>query len=104
MIEATLMRIFIDEEDRWGKRSLFEAIVETLRSEGIAGATVLKGIEGFGARRELHAARSIDFSSNLPVVIEVAESGEKIRALIPALQSMIAEGLITLEKIRIARS
>jgi PII-like signaling protein len=96
------MRIFIGEEDRFEKRPLFEALVEALRSNGIAGATVLKGIEGYGARRELHAARSVDFSSNLPVVIEVAETAEKIRSLVPLLRSMIAEGLITLETIRFA--
>lgn len=96
---ATLMRIFVDEADRSGKRSLYAAIVEELRRNGFAGATVLKGIEGFGARREVHAARSVDFASNLPIVIEVAEREEKIRAIVPTLSAMIPEGLITLERI-----
>jgi PII-like signaling protein len=96
---ATLMRIFVGEADRHGKRPLYAAIVEELRRNGFAGATVLKAIEGFGAHRELHAARSIDFAGNLPVVIEVAEAEEKVRAIVPALAAMIPEGLITLERI-----
>jgi uncharacterized protein len=96
---ATLMRIFVDEADRHGKRPLYAAIVEELQRNGFAGATVLKAIEGFGAHRELHAARSIDFAGNLPVVIEVAEAEEKVRAIVPALTTMIPEGLITLERI-----
>lgn len=97
---ATLMRIFVDEADRFGKRSLFMAIVDELQASGFAGATVLKGIEGFGCHREVHAVRSVDFSTNLPVLIEVAEVEERIRSIIPRLQEMIPEGLITLERIR----
>ena len=93
------MRIFVDEANRAGKRPLFEAIVEALRQNGFAGATVLKGIAGFGTHRSVHAARSIDYSTNLPVVIEVAEEEEKVRATLPLLQAMIPEGLITLERI-----
>lgn len=96
---ATLMRIFVDEADRSGKRPLYAAIVEELRRNGFSGATVLKGIEGFGAHREIHAARSVDFASNLPVVIEVADEEDKIRAIVPVLSAMIPEGLITLERI-----
>ena len=96
---ATLMRIFMDEADRYGKRPLYAAVVEELRRNGFAGATVLKGIEGFGTHREVHAARSVDFAGNLPVVIEVAEEEEKIRAIVPVLAAMIPEGLITVERI-----
>ena len=98
-IRATLMRIFVDEADRSGKQPLYAAVVEALRRNGLAGAIVLKGIEGFGAHREIHAARSVDFASNLPVVIEVAESEEKIRAMVPVLTALVAEGLITLERV-----
>lgn len=97
---ATLMRIFIDESDRYENQPLFMAVVEELRQHGFAGATVLKGIEGYGARGQVHAARSFDFSTNLPVVIEVAEDEAKIEAIVPRLRAMIPEGLITLEKIR----
>ncbi|HZY98304.1 MAG TPA: DUF190 domain-containing protein [Candidatus Baltobacteraceae bacterium] len=96
---ATLMRIFVDEADRYAKKPLYAAIVEELRRNGFAGATVLKGIEGFGAHRAVHAARSVDFASNLPVVIEVAETEERIRAIVPALTAMMGDGLITLERI-----
>ena len=96
---ATLMRIFVDEGDRRGTLPLYAAIVEELQRSGFAGATVLKAIEGFGANGRLHAARSVDFSGNLPVVIEVAEAEDKIRAIVPALTAMIPGGLITLERI-----
>lgn len=79
---ATLMRIFLDEADRHGKRPLFVAIVEELRRNGFAGATVLKGIEGYGLRREVHTLRSVDLSSNLPVLIEVAETDEKVQSIL----------------------
>jgi PII-like signaling protein len=93
------MRIFVDEAERSGKEPLYAAIVDVLRRNGFAGATVLKAIEGFGSGRKPHAARSVDFSSDLPVVIEVAECDEKIRAIVPVLEAMIPEGLITLERI-----
>lgn len=96
---ATLMRVFVDEADRHGKQPLYAAIVEELQRNGFAGATVLKGIEGFGAHRELHAARSVDFAGNLPVVIEVAEAEERVRAIVPTLEAMIPDGLITLERV-----
>jgi PII-like signaling protein len=96
---ATLMRIFVDEADRCGKQPLYAAIIEELRRNGFAGATVLKGIEGFGTHREVHAARSVDYAANLPVVIEVAEAEEKIATIVPVLTAMIPEGLITLERI-----
>lgn len=97
---ATLMRIFLDEADRHGKRPLFVVIVEELHRNGFAGATVLKGIEGYGLHRKVHTLRSVDLSSNLPVLIEVAETDEKVQSIIPRLREMIPEGLITLEKIR----
>ena len=96
---ATLMRIFVDEDDRFDKRPLYMAIVDELRRNGFAGATVLKGIEGFGSHRELHAARSFDLSTNLPVLVEVAAPEAEINAMIPKLREMIPEGLITLERI-----
>jgi len=96
---ATLMRVFVDEAERCGKQPLYVAIVEALRQNGFAGATVLKGIEGFGRHRAVSAARSVDFASNLPVLIEVAESEEKVGAIVPTLTAMIPEGLITLERI-----
>ena len=95
-----LLRIFVGESDRRGAQPLYTAIVERARHEGLSGATVFKGIEGYGSHGRLHSLRTYDFSTNLPVLIEVAESEEKVRTVIPRLREMIAEGLITLERIR----
>ncbi len=101
--EQTLMRIFISESDRWKRRPLYEALVELFREEGFAGATVLKGAMGFGARSETHSDKLLRFSSELPVVIEVVERQEKIDALLPRLDEMLKGGMITLEKARVIR-
>ncbi len=94
-----MMRIFVDERDRRGGQPLYTAIVEFLRKRGIAGATVLRGIEGFGAYQEIHVAKPFSPTPNSPVLIEVVDEEEKVRALIPELEAMIGEGLITVENI-----
>ncbi len=102
--EQTLLRIFIGEGDRWERRPLYEALVELLRTEGFAGATVLKGAMGFGARSVMHTDRILRLSTDLPVVIEVVESPEKVEAILPRIDSMLQEGgMITLEKARVIR-
>lgn len=101
--EQTLMRIFIGEGDRWQHRPLYEALVEFFRQEGFAGATVLKGAMGFGARSMTHTDKLLRFSSDLPVVVEVVDSPEKIEAVLPRLDEMIQGGMITLEKARVIR-
>jgi len=93
------MRIFVDESDRAGGRPLYEAIIDALRAHDFPGATVLKGIEGFGPRRQIRSARTVDYSDNLPVLVEVAEDEAKIAEALPSLRRLIAGGLITLEKI-----
>ena len=98
---ATLLRIFLDEEDRHGKQPLYMAIVDELRDKGFAGATVLKGIEGFGARRRVSSIRTIEYATNLPVLLEVADEEEKVASILPRLREMISGGLITLERIEI---
>jgi hypothetical protein len=106
MIEPTtgrLLRIFVDEADRWKGQPLYTAIVEALRDADFVGATVLKGIEGYGSHKTLHSARVFDFSTNLPIVIEVIEDRDKIDAFLPTLQEMIGEGLLTLENVQIFR-
>jgi uncharacterized protein len=100
---AKLLRIFVDEGDRYGGKPLYMAIVDALKDAGFTGATVLKGIEGFGIHRMVHTARAVDFSSDLPILIEVIEEEAKILAFLPALRAMIAEGLITLEKLELMR-
>jgi PII-like signaling protein len=98
-----LLRIFVDENDRRQDKPLYDAIVEAFRSAGFTGATVLKGIEGYGVNGVVHSARAYDFSTNLPVLIEVMEQEEKVLAFIPTLREMISEGLITLENVQLMR-
>jgi uncharacterized protein len=95
--DGKLLRIFVDENDRGGAQPLYTAIVELLRKRGIAGATVFRGIEGFGSHQQIHLARVFSWVPNLPIVIEVVEDAGTIEALLPELRTMIGEGLITLE-------
>jgi PII-like signaling protein len=96
-----LLRIFIGESDRWGRQPLSIAIVEAARKAGIGGATVFKGIEGFGAHSVIHAARVVDLSTDLPILIEIVDTEEKIRAFIPTLDEMVREGLVTVETVEV---
>jgi hypothetical protein len=96
--DGQLLRIFIGESDRWGGLPLYEAIVQEARKRGLAGATVFRGFEGFGARSRVHTARILRLSEDLPVVIEIVDTEEKIQAFLPALDEMVKEGLATIEK------
>lgn len=96
---AKLVRIFLGESDRWKGQPLYVAVVEEMRRAGLAGATVFKGILGFGAHSVVHAARIVDLSSDLPIVIELVDSEEKIAAFLPTLDAMVGEGLVTIEKV-----
>jgi PII-like signaling protein len=98
---ALLVRIYVGETDRWHEKPLYQAIVEHLRERHIAGATVLRGIEGFGARSRLHTTRILRLSEDLPVLIEAVDSEDKIRAILPELDAMVGDGLITLEQIEV---
>jgi PII-like signaling protein len=89
-----LLRIFIGESDRWHGRSLAEAIVLMLREEGLAGATVVRGIEGFGADSRIHSAHVLRLSEDLPMVIEVVDREDRIRSVLPKLDEMVQEGLV----------
>lgn len=99
--QGKLLRIFIGESDRWEGRPLYQAIVRRLREEGLAGATVIRGIEGFGAHSHLHTARILRLSEDLPLLIEVVDREERIRQVLPMIEEMIPEGLVTLENIEI---
>jgi PII-like signaling protein len=99
--EGLLVRIFVGESDTWHGKPLYEAIVLRVREEGIAGATVLRGIEGFGASSRLHTSRILRLSADLPIVVEIVDTAERIEAVLPLLDEMIADGLITLEKVRV---
>jgi PII-like signaling protein len=96
--ERTLMRIHIGERDKYKGKPLYEAIVHLLRERGFAGATVLRGIMGFGATAGIHTEKVLRLSTDLPLVVETVESEEKIQALLPALDEMMGGGLITLER------
>lgn len=99
--EGTLLRVFIGESDTWHGKPLYQAIVQRLRSEGLAGATVLRAIEGFGAKSHLHTSRILRLSEDLPLVIEVVDKAENIERALPMLDEMIADGLVTLEKVNV---
>ena len=99
--EGQLVRVFIGEADRWHGKPLYQAIVERMRGEGLAGATVIKGIEGFGAASRLHTTRILQLSTDLPVVIEIVDSREQIDRILPMLDEMVGDGLVTLEKVHI---
>ena len=99
--DAVLLRIFIGESDRWEHRPLYEAIVLKAREAHLAGATVLRGPMGFGKSSRLHTAKILRLSMDLPLVIEIVDSEEKIRAFLPSLEGMIGGGLVTLEKVQV---
>jgi PII-like signaling protein len=99
--EAVLLRIFLGESDRWEHKPLYEAIVLKAREMHLAGATVLRGPMGFGKSSRLHTAKILRLSMDLPLVIEVVDSEEKIQAFLPMLDEMMKGGLVTLEKVRV---
>jgi uncharacterized protein len=99
--EAVLLRVFIGESDRWEHKPLYEAIVLKARELHLAGATVLRGPMGFGKSSRLHTAKILRLSVDLPLVIEMVDSEEKIQSFLPVLEKMMGGGLLTLEKVRV---
>ena len=99
--DGLLLRIFIGESDRWEGKPLYEAIVREARAQGLAGATVLRGLEGFGAHSRLHTARILRLSEDLPIVVEIVDRPDRIQAFRPVLDAMVDEGMITLEEVHI---
>jgi uncharacterized protein len=99
--EAELLRIFIGESDHYHGQPLYEAIVLEARKRGMAGATVLRGVMGFGADSRMHTAKILRISEDLPIVVEIVDNPERIAAFLPELDTMIEEGLITLERARV---
>ena len=98
--DAMLLRVFIGEADEWEGKSLYEQIVLKARERKLAGATVLRGPMGFGKSSHLHTTKILRLSMDLPIVIEIVDSEEKIREFLPILDEMIAGGLVTLERVR----
>lgn len=99
--EGQLLRVFIGENDQWRGKPLYEVIVEKAREAGLAGATVLKGRLGFGAKSRMHEARIFRLSEDLPIIVEIADVEEKIRDFLPMLDQMVGDGLISLEKVSV---
>ncbi len=101
--DAMLLRILIGESDRWQHHPLYEALVLKARESGLAGATVLRGPMGFGASSRLHTAKILQLSGDLPVIIEMVDTEEKINGFLPVLDEMMGGGTVTLEKVRVIR-
>jgi len=96
-----LLRIFIGESDRWNHKPLYEAIVLKAREMHLGGATVLRGPMGFGKSSRMHTAKILRLSMDLPIVIEIVDSEEKIQAVLPALEEMMSGGMVTLERVQV---
>jgi uncharacterized protein len=101
--DSTLLRIFVAERDRHGHKPLYEAIVMRARRHGLAGATVLRCLLGYGRSSVVHTAKLLDVSDDLPMVVEIVDTEERIQEFLPALDEMMSSGLITLEKVRVIR-
>ncbi|MGH2688742.1 MAG: DUF190 domain-containing protein [Actinomycetota bacterium] len=101
--EGKLLRIFIGESDRWEHKPLYEEIVRAAREKGLAGATVIRGIEGFGAHSRLHTARILRLSEDLPLIIEIVDRADKVDAFVAEIDHMIQEGLVTLERVEVIK-
>jgi uncharacterized protein len=99
--EGMLVRVFIGESDHWHGKPLYEAIVLRAREEGIAGATVVRGIEGYGATSHLRTTRLLELSSDLPLVIEIVDQADRIEAFLPKLDEMVGDGLVTTERVHV---
>ena len=101
--DGMLLRVFIGESDKWEGRPLYEAIVLKAREEGLAGATVLRGLMGYGAHSRLHTAKVLRLSEDLPIVVEIVDVESKLQAFLPWLEQVVSEGMVTLEKARVLR-
>ena len=101
--EGFLLRIFIGESDRHGHHPLYEAIVLKAREHGMAGATVLRGVMGFGKHSVLHTTKILRLSEDLPMVVEIVDSRDKIDAFLPVLDEMLTDGLVTVEPVKVLR-
>ena len=99
--DAMLLRILIGESDRWHHRPLYEALIMKAREAGLAGATMLRSPMGFGASSRLHTAKILQLSTDLPIVIEIVDTEEKLNAFLPVLDEMMGGGLVTLERVKV---
>jgi len=102
-VDAKMVTIFVNSTDQWHGRPLYSAIVQLCQEKGIAGATVVRCVEGYGSSRHLHTSRLLELSENLPVRIEIVDLAERVEPLLVALGSMIGEGLVTVSDVHIMR-
>jgi PII-like signaling protein len=103
-MEATKLTVYTGDSFRYGRKALYRAIVEMLHDEGIAGATVIHGIEGYGADKRIHTARILDLSSDLPVMVIAIDRPEKIEGVLPRLDAMVDKGVVTTEPVKVVFS
>lgn len=101
--EKVLMRIFVGESDKYGRKPLYEALIDFLMAQGFAGATVLRGVAGFGPHSIYHTDKLLRLSSDLPIIVEVVASREKLDKAMPVIDEMMNGGLITMEKVNVVR-
>ena len=99
--ERRLVRVFIGEQDKWKGRPLHEAIVDEARALGMAGATVLRGVMGYGAKAHVHTAKLLELSYDLPLVVEIVDENARVERLLAKLDEMVEEGLVTVEPVRV---
>jgi uncharacterized protein len=99
--EGQLLRIFIGESDKWEGKPLYEALIFKAREMGLAGATMLRGLMGYGAASRVHTAKILRLSEDLPVIVEIVDSPERIASFLPTIDEMVQEGLVTLERAQI---
>jgi hypothetical protein len=99
--DGQLLRIFIGESDQWEGQPLYEALILKAREMNLAGATMVRGLMGYGASSRIHTAKILRLSEDLPVVIEIVDSAEKVSSFLPLLEEMVSEGLVTLENVRV---
>jgi PII-like signaling protein len=102
-VDAKLVTIYVNSTDQWHGRPLYSAIVQVCQQQGIAGATVVRCVEGYGAHRHLHTVRLLELTENMPVRIEVVDSPERIEPLLATLKTMIGEGLVTIQNVHILK-
>jgi len=99
--EGQLLRIFIGESDKWNGKPLYEALVLKAREMGLAGATMVRGLMGYGAASRIHTAKILRLSEDLPVIVEIIDSSDKIASFLPVIDEMVQEGLVTLERVQV---
>ncbi len=101
--KAKLVRVYIGESDKWHGKPLYEAIVRLCREKGIAGATVIRGVLGYGANSRIHSAKLLELSSDLPLIVEIVDIEERLLPIMPELEAMVNDGLITVENVEVIK-